>query len=86
MGIFRCRRKMEHDVWIHRRLSKLRPSSGDDVRTCGHQQASYFFFNAADSMNDLHWIGLCRQCFTQHAHEPKSAVTAENGIPASTAE
>ena len=61
-------------MWIHRRLSKLRPSDGDNVRTCGHQHASYFFFNAADSMNNLRWLALCEPCFASHGHQPELAI------------
>lgn len=64
-------------IWIHRRLSKLGPAEGDVVMRCGHAHATHFFFNAADRMNNLRWIALCRQCFIAHAHEPEIAVRAE---------
>lgn len=61
-------------LWIHRRNSKLRPNDGDDVRTCGHQHAVYFLFDAASAVDRMKWICLCRPCFVAHAHEPEAAI------------
>jgi hypothetical protein len=65
------------NLWIHRRLSKLRPSDGESVRTCGHPNPAHYFFNAADPMNRLRWLALCRECFANHGHEPEVAVAVE---------
>jgi hypothetical protein len=61
-------------MWTYRRFSKLRPSNGDSVQTCGHSNASHFFFDATDHIDHLRWIALCQSCFVAHGHEPEVAV------------
>jgi hypothetical protein len=65
------------NVWVHRKLSKLRPTNGEGVRTCGHSMAENYFFNASDRIDGLRWIALCRHCFVSHGHEPEIAVGVE---------
>jgi hypothetical protein len=65
------------NLWIHRRNSKLRPGPNDAVKSCGHQHAVYFLFDATSPMNHLRWIALCRPCFVAHGHEPEIAVGIE---------
>lgn len=65
---------MNNKVWIHRRFSRLGPAEGDVVMRCGHSNATHYFFNAADSVNNLQWLALCQSCFIAHGHEPEIAV------------
>jgi len=62
------------NLWIHRRNSKLRPGPNDAVKSCGHEQANHFFFNANDPISGLRWLALCRSCFIQNAHQPEIAI------------
>lgn len=62
------------NLWIHRKFSKLRPGADDSVKTCGHQHAVWFFFDATSPLDRMRWIGLCQSCFVLYAHEPETAV------------
>ena len=64
-------------LWLHRRLSKLRPREGDVVSNCGHKHAAYFFFDGRDPINHLRWLALCRECFVRFGHCPEDAIRTE---------
>jgi hypothetical protein len=64
-------------LWIHRRLSRLRPVADDSVKTCGHSSPTHYLFDATSQVDRMRWLALCRECFVLHAHQPEVAV----GVP-----